>query len=358
LNSLEELFTVNGILKDTNNDGYANGLKGFVVINENSAMTVKKIAVNLCARIGHESISLDLPILKISEESSDIKVNSIVIDLNFESKSIDKNKAKIELIKGDVDYIKLTAGSECSLDFGGSYLYSRLPYVWEVGENSLKLNTIRNYFNKQELVNESSISKIILDNGYQGIWNLVIRLETDNIAELTDWLKKNKELIKYNNIGNMEFILVNTESNNKFFINVKSCDQIKLKNVKSANKLNNSNANTKLKEDIYKFNNDYVKDFDIANFYSIKGIFKDEDNDFLPDKIDTKIIVSDNACDEEIIAASNIAAKLSIESLGVEFPIIYTECEFNDNITNPIFIGNTSKSIDYLGNNHILCKIK
>ncbi|HOX32772.1 MAG TPA: M14 family metallopeptidase [Spirochaetales bacterium] len=51
-------------------------------------------------------------------------------------------------------------------------------------------------------------------------------------------------------------------------------------------------------------------------------LVKDEDYDFLPDRIDASIILEPGFGDEELSAACDLAARLGMESLGLELPLL------------------------------------
>ena len=55
MNKLQQLYTSKGMLKPSSNGKDIDGLRGSVVVRRNSTISEKKIAINLCARLGHES---------------------------------------------------------------------------------------------------------------------------------------------------------------------------------------------------------------------------------------------------------------------------------------------------------------
>lgn len=107
-----------------------------------------------------------------------------------------------------------------------------------------------------------------------------------------------------------------------------------------------SNENTNKITDLCDINN---KDF---------GLIIDTDNDFLGDRINANIIISENCSENEFIAACNIATTLGLNSLGCNLPIAYTDTydSQNNNKVNIIIGGETIKYIPesnslYIGGN-------
>lgn len=71
-----------------------------------------------------------------------------------------------------------------------------------------------------------------------------------------------------------------------------------------------------------------------------KGLLIDTDNDFLPDYINSQIVVSKNPSDNEVLAACNISTILGFNSVGCNLNIALTEENLDsDNDKLKIYIG-------------------
>lgn len=324
MNKLQQLYTSKGMLKPSSNGKDIDGLRGSVVVRRNSTISEKKIAINLCARLGHESIALDFPIIKF-EDDLKTKENSIYIEID---EKLEDDESIIFLSQEGNENLYIKGKNEKALESGGQYLYSRLPYVWKVGESELKLEDIERDFLEIEGAKSCNIDKIYIRNNKHGIWKLVLDIETKDSEQVKEFIEENKEKFQYDHINKIEIHLSKEDET-----------------ISIENSICNEEAKSKLESKDEEPNN-----LDLTNIFTINGVFKDTDNDFLPDEIDSKIIISDSADDYELIAAGNIAGSLGLECLGVEFPIVFTEKEYNKNINNPIFIGNTEKAKKYVEN--------
>lgn len=327
MNSLHQLYTLGGMIKPSSNGKGIDGLKGSVVVRKDSTIGEKKVAVNLCGRLGHESIALDFPIISFKDEL-ETNENNIYIEIDEELELVDDDECIIFLSKENKKNVYIIAKNEKSLESGGQYLYGRLPYVWKVGEGELKLQDIEKDFLSIEGVENCCINELYVHSGQDGIWKLVLDIEAKDREKVKEYIKNNKKRFRYDYIKKIEILL----SNDVETISIKhrSCNEV-AKN-KMEDKHNEPNS------------------LDLTNIFTIEGIFKDTDNDFLPDEIDSKIIISEKADDYELIAAGNIAGKLGLECLGIEFPIIFTEEEYNEKINNPMFVGDTGKAKKYIEN--------
>lgn len=73
----------------------------------------------------------------------------------------------------------------------------------------------------------------------------------------------------------------------------------------------------------------------------------DSDNDFLPDEINSQIIINSKCSDNEFISACNISTTLGLNSLGCNIPIAFLENDYNMNSNKvKIFIGNSIEKVN------------
>ena len=324
MESLEKLYTLDGILDDLNGDGFPDGLKGGIILGENSSAIEKKLAINLSARLGFENIALDLPLVKFNGESKDeinIKINK---DINYKN----KNTAEIYIAGNSIN---IDSCCDEALEKGGEYLYGRLPFIWEVGSKKPTLGDVVKSFESIPKVLSVSINNVMIHKDYRGLYKVNVKLKfSGNLEEVKNFIRNNENTFKWDYIREINVAFNNESKDNISIFN---------KELETDNDLSiNSSKFTALKK------------IDAANFYSIDGILEDTDNDFLPDEITGKIMIRDNADNCELIAASSIAARLGLESLGISFPMVYTEKEFNNSIKNPIFIGNLNLTKEFVYN--------
>lgn len=96
-----------------------------------------------------------------------------------------------------------------------------------------------------------------------------------------------------------------------------------------------------LKESKIEFGKNSCEIKDLSDLNNInKGLLLDTDNDFLPDYINSQIIIAKNCSDNEFIAACNVATTLGLNSLGCSSSIAFTNEDVNlENGKINIFIG-------------------
>lgn len=333
MKSLDKLYTLKGILKDNNNGGLSDDLRGKIIIDKNSSITEKKVAINLCGRLSFESTALNLPIVKFNDNVPNCENLNIIIEpIKNPGDSSKKYKSSIDFKKGKDVIIK--SSSSTSLENVGQYLYSRFPYIWEVNSNTPKLDNIKDVLFNNLNTDKITISEIILDERYIGIDNLIINIKCNNIMLLEKDIKNNINKLKWTFIKKLTFIMNDGSLTKELLI---ENGQFSTNVSKITNCTSTLNTN--------KF---ACKNMDLSNIFSTNGILIDTNNDFLPDTINGKIVIKDNANDYELMAACNVASRLGLETLGIEFPIVYTEKEAKNYSFNKILIGNEFKTNSFL----------
>lgn len=88
-----------------------------------------------------------------------------------------------------------------------------------------------------------------------------------------------------------------------------------------------------------------AQDLSLSRLYSQGKILLDEDGDGLSDKIELTIIIPDQPLTEEIALAADIAARINLESLAINFNLVYRESEIKSlsSLKNPVLIGSRLK---------------
>lgn len=83
------------------------------------------------------------------------------------------------------------------------------------------------------------------------------------------------------------------------------------------------------------------QNFSLFRLYQPGTILLDEDEDGFPERVELTIILPDEPLPEEIALAADIAARVNLESLGLNFDLVVRESEIRNfqQLKNPILIG-------------------
>ncbi len=86
-------------------------------------------------------------------------------------------------------------------------------------------------------------------------------------------------------------------------------------------------------------------DFSLSHLFRQGKTLLDEDGDGLSEKIALAIIIPDHPLPEETALAADLAARINLESLALDFNLVYRESEIKDfsRLKNPVLIGSRLK---------------
>lgn len=98
INEVKKVFLDKDFFNIDNKSNEVDGLNGYVLVKRNASISEKLKAINLCAIVGFECSALDLPIVKIIDDESEISKSDILVsDFKILDK-LDKLQEKVEEI--------------------------------------------------------------------------------------------------------------------------------------------------------------------------------------------------------------------------------------------------------------------
>jgi len=156
---LTDLYTSQGLLQDQNGDGWIDTVGARIVLRRDATIDAQVAAVNVAARLGFETMSLALPIAVVEDATTEWSsgVCPIYIDaprttsptpepqpmLVPQSNSAGHGSVHIVPSTGQTPWgIAVNGDDGVGLAAAASLLYSRLPYVWHIGNGHRTLADI------------------------------------------------------------------------------------------------------------------------------------------------------------------------------------------------------------------------
>lgn len=297
---LNNFYTTEGFYTDNNNDGLFDGIKGKIYIRENASISEKLTALNLLARLSYESTAMSKNNIELSALGTNPPNNSIII-------SVDKN-ALLEddetQLTAENDSLKVISKTENALKVNGRYLYGRMPYIWRVGKEEPRLE---DFLKKLEDIGLRDISadKITLSSKYEGIKSLYISGKMDSLndsftAQAEEILKNYKIKKLTINVNNSELTVENKVFDEAMHLSNDAVMMSKAEEGQSS-------------ED---------KAIDLADLFSVNGIYTDSENDLMNNRLDIKIAVDDNISDNMVKAVGNIAVRTALDCLELKLDLV------------------------------------
>lgn len=313
---LENFYSSGGIFTNKTNDNLYDGVKGKVILKDNAKITEKKVALNIIARLAYESTAITVNNIEFSSTLENIGENNIIVLIDKEK--VNQDETVIEVNNNNLYFI---SKNEETLVKTEQYIYGRMPYIWDIGKSFRKLNDVICSFKIKDN-SDVHISKIVISSKYQGLKKVHLTINTTETEDYINEIKKANVLKEFNKI-----------------------EEVILKINKKEVILQNYNF---IKEEysqcIFKNILRNKDDFDLTDIFSVNKIYSDNDDDFLPDSMDYKICIPENADNSLTISASNIVSRLALDCLEVKLPLIYSESEINVNENNVFLINKTNNS--------------
>ncbi len=97
--------------------------------------------------------------------------------------------------------------------------------------------------------------------------------------------------------------------------------------------------------------------YDLSSLYSLKGLLEDKlyaddptEKDFIPDSTNTKILIGKDLSVREAMASVDVAARIGLETTGLNLPIAMLDTEVTDpmDVANPILVGDDNTFVNEL----------
>ena len=368
---LSHLWQMGNSLEDSDGDGFADKITVSIVIPDSANAYEQAIAADIAARANLESLVVDFALVKTESEipRGQTLVNPILIgnrlqrSRDLEAAGIIDTK-KLASHQGFVSFVTyrrqnflvLMAGSDESLLKTGRAFFLRWPYFWDIwGRETgatfpgLKKD-LQNFFFQQGIALENiviqsafyefpplkssldSIKRLKFNRGE--IKNLKVKIFLGDEHNKQAALRALKTLQSQHQRG------INTE-----VLSYPGCAQISFE-LKGENKdlfftLSRLGFPKRILTPGYK---SPVKpklpqrNFDLSNFFTVKGAYADTNNDKILDRINSTIIISP---DLESQGVSKLASRLVLGSAGASFPLVYLDSEIEKpkSLYTPILIG-------------------
>jgi len=330
INDLSKVFDLGYILQDINDDSVVDFINTKILVPENASESQIACAANIAARLAYETSGIDLdlvnnlenvpssypkPIISISAFSNNISPN------NHQKYSLAPGQGRIQFFKSDnypQGVLSIRGADDTGLIAASNYFAGRYPNLWKLKGKTFSeaKQKFEKYFTQRELsYSELVFHSIDLDANKPGITKLFleIRFEKKNDFKLAIKNLKNKDEKKNSdkdkellNISDLFFQDVHkisilfSYSNSSKVINLISKKSWATK--KSSNKSSAPNKN-----------------FSLWQLYSLRGLFQDQNKDFIPDGVPVSILLGGVKNANDI---TNFSARLGLESAGINLPIV------------------------------------
>jgi len=317
---LRDLFAEGWILQDRNDDDLIDFVDGVIVLPEEPSEADVVAAANIAARIGFETTALNpgLTVVGDREEGWDgavILIDAVPGGSVPESSPLGPGWGQLQRIAPDGHFraggVRVSGYDATGLLASAEYLAGRYPNVWSVDGDAWGdvAEDLEGMYADGELRADSvHLQRIVVEVGNPGVRSARISVFLPGTSDLDQAIARVE--------GGGE--PADSASDGPF--EVPGLDRVDFEflqaDARSTTPVRSSDAGSA------QAGSDppgrQLPAFDLADIYSLDGLFRDSNQDFIPDRIDAYLSVSGGDGAEGI---SGFAERIGLESAGGRFPI-------------------------------------
>ena len=331
---LSTIFESGYILQDRNGDSVIDYVNARIVIPKNPSETHIICAANIAARLGYETSGLDLDLVdnRSSYPSSySLPIIAIGIPLKITSSrgnkihrnritpSLAPGQGRIRYVEPDIypehGVVSIQGADDSGLIAASNFFAGRYPDLWKLKGKTL--TNVRTQFGKfleqRELpADYICLNSIDVDVLKPGVLKLSLTIRFDEQDDFKRAVKalngkdvpdKEKKVLK---VTDLEFNDVH-----KISIEVVAPDTFRTVLLTPKEEWNTKAGTDK--------SSSPSRHFSLCRLYRIDGLFKDTNEDFIPDHIPAYISVGGVENANNLV---NLAARIGLESAGIKIPLV------------------------------------
>lgn len=340
---LSGIFTEGYIFQDRNQDDVIDFVEVKILLRQSPIEAEVVAAANIAARLGYETSALNLDLVehytggRVIYESPVIIVGGDFIppeNLHVDWKEVNRElrpgQGSISLIEPGNQFASggvMVSGSDATgLLEAAEYLSGRFPSVWKMDGTTYEEITgaFTEYLAAKEIGFERlSLQRIVVSSDVEGVAKLVVTINIENeedfgnlVSNLKDPESDHSDL-EFQDLHRIEVAAVGSDRSELIYMHPE-----KPWRTQPGNSHSPSN----------------FPDFTLSEFYSIEGIYRDTNRDFIPDNTIAYLSVNGTEAPDDLI---HLSARIGLESAGIRLPLAIAggEDDFPDRFGFPIIYG-------------------
>ena len=309
---LSNAFTMGWMLSDTNGDGVPDAIKGQIVVSSAPTAAENAAAANWAARLSYGSAGLTLPIVVTSSNSIEkgphVWIGRAAVPTaalrKFGSLTAGLEKGEGGVFVADND-LAVVGKDDAGLFFAAASFSARSPYQWELPGDLLsaiqEAVAAATHGAKVELVG------VTYEAGKQGLRRVFLRatgpvsVQALKAALALPRLSSVHELVIVGGAGPVSAIRSKPMA---------EVAEVKVPQPEADDK--------SAKKDADEAEDEEVRELDLKNLYTAKGLFKGSPKMPLPASLKAHLYVPAGAVG---VAIANVAARIGMEGIGITLPL-------------------------------------
>jgi len=321
------------ILLDKNGDSVTDFVNARIILPARASAAHLAGAANIAARLGYETSAMNLDLVDYASPAVK-SVAAPVILVGGDDAWRDRiagygRSAQLAPGEGSIHSIapnsyfrqgglQITGGDASGLLAAASYCAGRYPNIWNVSGKTIE--DVRKQFSaflrqREIAVDSIRLDRIVVGAQKPGVLSLMLTVNVPDMTAFTragDALSGREKLpddIKAPRRTDLEFRDVH-----HIGIFLACPDTSRVIRLEPAKPWNTKVSGT---QSVKK-----SPDFTLSQFYAAGGIFRDSNQDFVPDDVTACVLVSGSENAQDVV---NVAARIGLESAGIRIPLVRVE---------------------------------
>jgi len=334
---LATLYTAHGLFSDDNGDGCIDAVRARICLRTDAAIAEQEAAVNIAARLGFETMSLTLPIAAVEDDNGSWPdgIHPLIIGRpgprvqvggHDDEPIIDDlgaGEGQIRLLPPADDRpqgLLIAGGDDLGLAAAAALLYGRFPHVWDVGPDRLTLSTIVADI-EVRLARHGAPGHTVrvvaarVEAARPGIVRLDVEIQVDDedtmdhLATSLGYDGAPDQVFHYPGLHVLAITLHRGGARRQYILDTGGMPVLRSDGGERGRQLRTASPTV-------------PASFSLSGLFRPQGgLFVDTRGDMQPNHLSTRIVLSPSSSAREAVAACALAARLGLETLGLELPL-------------------------------------
>ncbi len=359
---ISSIFAPGYILQDRNQDDVIDFVNAAIILPDSPAAAEVVCAANIAARLGHETSAMNLGLVEFySDETESYEIPVIIVgrqviqdnriggDIDELARQLRPGQGAISVIRPDDRFQKggvlLIGYDDTGLISAADYFAGRYPAVWKMDGATYEdiSEKFSDFLTQREIEPEEVfLHCIVVGADRRGVAKLAVRIRVaDNetyekaLAAFEGTEEAGVEEASEEEAGEedkQELELSDLEVSDLHRVEVHLADPDRSRLI---NLLPEKPWQTKAGSG---WASTASPDFTLSQLYTIRGLFRDTNQDFVPDEVISYLSASGGEAPGGIV---DIAARIGLESAGIRLPLVVVggEEDYPEEYGFPIIYG-------------------
>ena len=300
--SLATLYELGGAVADTNGDGVADRLRARVVLGDSPSAAEVAAAADIAARLGFETLALDLPLPEVSEVAIALGDDALTGLGVSDLAALASGRGAVELHSGeDGMVVAVRGGDAAGLSAAARWLASRAPRLFRADGASLAEVEAAVMRAAGDAGSSAHTTRVEIESGAHALASAEVRISVADAAaagEVVSQVEAGGDDLRFDNLASLRVVAAHAGG-------------------ETTASMDHDPPPPEPGPIAGRPGSGVKSDLGLAVLYEPDGLLGDANGDRIPDRLDARLAVTG----EDPGGTVALAARLGLESSGMDFPV-------------------------------------